>query len=619
MQGRILKIGFLTLIVGMLLVLYGGEAPAVHETASATISASPTRGPAPLTVNFIGSGSPPSDEGCPTETYTWSFGDGSPEASGQSVVHTYTQPGTYIAQLKYEMWAIHGIDPTTCLKGKDTPAVTIRVTQLQPLVADINANPRSGPAPLTVVFDSSGSKTDPGCTINLYSWDFGDGTTQTGGATATHTYNTAGTYSARLTIWDNCDRSDSDTITIDVFLAQGGTFNLTVEVMDVHPGGGVPQQVYGRNIISIEVTDASGNIHRSSEVPAYFQDLPAGLTVVKIPSIIGEPCVRLENRCHSFTQWREGTTILATGIEHVKIELNRDMTVTAVFTILPQTVHFRAIWERGSGKPDVELSRVPITYSASSPIMTLDSKETPFDIVVDNFADVYGKAQPTWRGFVREDPSGPLKHRTLQFKDWRLFQGVIVPGEPGKTDFFTTIRQEATFTAVYQSPPPSPFGPLVAVPTGPSPPPPAACIRFLFKWIGLRPVKQDEWGGDEVYGKGSYGIYTGTTSPKPIKVTKFKTNTIEFSASTIYLSPVRFTQGNTFIAALCRRDEWFFTSIGLWEADWLTSDDFIGIGDSGFSYEELVNMSPGSRRGGIKRIERPGYRYELYWEFQRLP
>jgi PKD repeat protein len=71
-----------------------------------------------------------------------------------------------------------------------TDSVTITVTQpqLQPLVAVIHANPRSGPAPLTVVFNSYGSRTDPSCFIQRYNWNFGDGEAQMGGTTATHTY-----------------------------------------------------------------------------------------------------------------------------------------------------------------------------------------------------------------------------------------------------------------------------------------------------------------------------------------------------------------------------------------------------------------------------------------------
>jgi PKD repeat protein len=63
----------------------------------------------------------------------------------------------------------------------------------------------SGPAPLTVNFDASGSSDpDPGDTLT-YVWDFGEGAgpTETTIATATHVYSTPGTFTATLAVRDN--------------------------------------------------------------------------------------------------------------------------------------------------------------------------------------------------------------------------------------------------------------------------------------------------------------------------------------------------------------------------------------------------------------------------------
>jgi uncharacterized repeat protein (TIGR01451 family) len=76
-------------------IAYSANQPPV---ASAT--ASPTNGPAPLTVNFNGSGS--SDpEGGPL-TYAWDLdGDGAfDDSTAVSPTYTYTQPGTYNARLR---------------------------------------------------------------------------------------------------------------------------------------------------------------------------------------------------------------------------------------------------------------------------------------------------------------------------------------------------------------------------------------------------------------------------------------------------------------------------------------------------------------------------------------
>ena len=65
------------------------------------------------------------------------------------------------------------------------------------------ASANSGALPLTVNFDARAS-TDPDGDALTYAWDFdGDGTTDATGATASHTYTTAGHVPvARLTVTD---------------------------------------------------------------------------------------------------------------------------------------------------------------------------------------------------------------------------------------------------------------------------------------------------------------------------------------------------------------------------------------------------------------------------------
>ena len=65
-------------------------------------------------------------------------------------------------------------------------------------IAAASANPTSGPAPLTVTFSSAGSR-DPDGGALTYAWTFGDGQTSTE-ANPTHTYATAGNYTAQLTV-----------------------------------------------------------------------------------------------------------------------------------------------------------------------------------------------------------------------------------------------------------------------------------------------------------------------------------------------------------------------------------------------------------------------------------
>jgi PKD repeat protein len=75
-------------------------------------------------------------------------------------------------------------------------------------VAVVTATPISGPSPLAVTFDGSGSY-DPDGNVMSYGWDFGDGVTGAG-AIVTHTYSTSGNFAARLTVTDNDGNIDTD-------------------------------------------------------------------------------------------------------------------------------------------------------------------------------------------------------------------------------------------------------------------------------------------------------------------------------------------------------------------------------------------------------------------------
>ncbi len=75
---------------------------------------------------------------------------------------------------------------------------------------------------LAVSFDAGASSDPDGGPQPLsYTWDFGDGQTANG-VTATHTYNSAGNYSAELTVSDGQD-NDTETQTISVTAPGGGS------------------------------------------------------------------------------------------------------------------------------------------------------------------------------------------------------------------------------------------------------------------------------------------------------------------------------------------------------------------------------------------------------------
>lgn len=89
----------------------------------------------------------------------------------------------------------------------------------QPPQAVLGAQPTRGTAPLSVAFSAAGSSDADG-SIVAYAWRFGDGSTASG-ATAAHTYNAAGSYTAELVITDNSGMTAtrSTTITVDPVVA----------------------------------------------------------------------------------------------------------------------------------------------------------------------------------------------------------------------------------------------------------------------------------------------------------------------------------------------------------------------------------------------------------------
>ncbi len=143
---------------------------------TANFSASPTSGPAPLTVAFTDTSS-----GSPT-AWSWSFGDRA-TSTVQNPSHTYSAAGTYTVALT----ASNAGGPNT-----KTIAGCVSVTAAPP-AASFSASPTSGTAPLAVAFTdtSSGSPT-------AWSWSFGDGNASSQ-QNPRHTYSAAGTYTVALT------------------------------------------------------------------------------------------------------------------------------------------------------------------------------------------------------------------------------------------------------------------------------------------------------------------------------------------------------------------------------------------------------------------------------------
>jgi PKD repeat protein len=208
----------------------------------AMASATPLAGVAPLGVAFSSAGS--YDPAGVSLSYLWTFGDGSTSTQANPS-HTYQSVGTYSAQLQVS----NGSTSATA------SPLSIVVTNAPALAAAASAAPMTGVAPLMVNFSSAGS-----AGANLaYNWNFGDGTTSTA-ANPSHTYQSAGSFTARLTVSSGTNTAASTNIVITTTVAnpppvQTGTNGL-VAALGFEEGSGTT------------VTDVSGSGNHGTVVGA---------------------------------------------------------------------------------------------------------------------------------------------------------------------------------------------------------------------------------------------------------------------------------------------------------------------------------------------------------------
>ena len=245
-----------------------GDCPPVAD-----LDASATTVTTADTVDFDASDS--SDVDGTIESYEWDFdGDGTTDATGATVSHSYAETGLYEATITvvddaggtdtatvqitvesplYCGEAENGVhvdagrayDAGGCYyaEGSDeymgscisTTRTVLRETSTGYFevvdscpddgddgddgdnaapTADVTADPTSVSTGESVAFDGSGS-TDSDGSVASYDWDFGDGTTTTG-ETTSHAYDVAGDYTVTLTVTDDDGATDDATVTVSV-------------------------------------------------------------------------------------------------------------------------------------------------------------------------------------------------------------------------------------------------------------------------------------------------------------------------------------------------------------------------------------------------------------------
>lgn len=84
-----------------------------------------------------------------------------------------------------------------------------------PPVAILSGSSQTSGSSVLAEFDGSGSY-DPDGSLAGYSWNFGDGTSQIGNSTASHTYTRAGNFTATLTVTDNKGATGSASYVVSI-------------------------------------------------------------------------------------------------------------------------------------------------------------------------------------------------------------------------------------------------------------------------------------------------------------------------------------------------------------------------------------------------------------------
>lgn len=149
--------------------------------------------------------------------YTWTFNDPWANASNPDELmgnnlthpkHIFTNMGEYEVSLKVE-------DDGGAV---DQDTLTVTVTNVAP-VANANSSVITAIEDDVIIFDASESWDTPSDKINLsYRWEFGDGTTSdwTNETSNSHSYPNKGSYRIELTVRDDNNRTDSDSLEVSI-------------------------------------------------------------------------------------------------------------------------------------------------------------------------------------------------------------------------------------------------------------------------------------------------------------------------------------------------------------------------------------------------------------------
>ena len=167
----------------------------------------------------------------------------------------------------------------------------------QPPQAGFSASPNGGLAPLKVHFSDSSSDPD-GDPISRH-WSFGDGSSQSGGLSPSHTYVDPGEYTVTLTVSDPRGKTDSKSKVIDVRKVAADFDHIVIAPSQatIEPGG---SQAY-----TAEAFDTDGHSMGKVTANTSFSIGPDG-------SCQGHTCTATQTGAHTVTGTYAGDSDSAT-------------------------------------------------------------------------------------------------------------------------------------------------------------------------------------------------------------------------------------------------------------------------------------------------------------------
>ncbi len=247
---RSVFLNLLIILVSLGLVLISctssGSNKAPNKVPTVSLTANPKTGEAALEVTFIATSNDPDGDNL---TISWDFGDGQTEQGQTQRKHTYQNSGVYTVKVDVsdgKSGTASGSTQITVTAKNNDPEVTLTADKI------------SGTAPLTVNFTANAFDVD---NDNLtFSWDFGDGedldsqSTEEVEEKQNHTYDKAGTYTAKVTVSDDKGNSASDSVEITVE-SQPSNKPPTVSLSATPTSGEVPLSVE----LTANATDPDGN------------------------------------------------------------------------------------------------------------------------------------------------------------------------------------------------------------------------------------------------------------------------------------------------------------------------------------------------------------------------